>query len=42
MALRVAIVGGGPAGACAAEVLVKAGIETYLIERKMDNVKPCG
>lgn len=42
LALRVAIVGGGPAGACAAEVLVKAGIETYLIERKMDNVKPCG
>ncbi|MGI0491174.1 geranylgeranyl reductase [Alkalinema pantanalense CENA528] len=42
MALRVAVVGGGPAGACAAEVLAKAGIETYLIERKLDNVKPCG
>jgi geranylgeranyl diphosphate/geranylgeranyl-bacteriochlorophyllide a reductase len=35
-------VGGGPAGSSAAEVLAKAGIETYLIERKLDNVKPCG
>eukprot|EP00181_Compsopogon_caeruleus_P005348 CAMPEP_0184680982 /NCGR_PEP_ID=MMETSP0312-20130426/3909_1 /TAXON_ID=31354 /ORGANISM="Compsopogon coeruleus, Strain SAG 36.94" /LENGTH=458 /DNA_ID=CAMNT_0027131479 /DNA_START=51 /DNA_END=1427 /DNA_ORIENTATION=- len=42
MALRVAVVGGGPAGACAAETLAAAGIETYLIERKMDNAKPCG
>lgn len=42
MALRVAVVGGGPAGSSAAEVLTKAGIETYLIERKLDNVKPCG
>ncbi len=42
MALRVAVVGGGPAGSCAAEILVKAGIETYLIERKLDNAKPCG
>jgi geranylgeranyl reductase len=42
LALRVAVVGGGPAGSSAAEVLVKAGIETYLIERKLDNVKPCG
>lgn len=40
--LRVAVVGGGPAGACTAEMLAKAGIETYLIERKMDNCKPCG
>jgi hypothetical protein len=36
------VVGGGPAGACAAETLAKGGIETYLIERKMDNCKPCG
>ncbi|MCY7393129.1 MAG: FAD-dependent monooxygenase, partial [Leptolyngbyaceae cyanobacterium CAN_BIN12] len=36
MALRVAVVGGGPAGSSAAEVLTKAGIETYLIERKLD------
>ena len=42
MALRVAVVGGGPAGSSAAEVLAKAGIETYLFERKLDNVKPCG
>jgi geranylgeranyl diphosphate/geranylgeranyl-bacteriochlorophyllide a reductase len=40
--LRVAIVGGGPAGSCAAETLAKAGIETYIIERKLDNAKPCG
>ena len=40
--LRVAVVGGGPAGACAAETLAKGGCETYLIERKMDNCKPCG
>lgn len=42
MTLRVAVVGSGPAGSCAAETLVKAGIETYLIERKLDNAKPCG
>ncbi len=42
MSLRVAVVGGGPSGSCAAETLAKAGIETYLIERKLDNAKPCG
>lgn len=42
MALRVAVVGSGPAGSSAAETLLKAGIETYLIERKLDNAKPCG
>ena len=42
MGLKVAVVGGGPAGSCAAETLAKAGIETYLIERKLDNAKPCG
>ncbi len=40
--LRVAVVGGGPAGSCAAEVLARAGIETWLFERKLDNAKPCG
>eukprot|EP01026_Neomeris_dumetosa_P068187 TRINITY_DN666_c0_g1_i4.p1 TRINITY_DN666_c0_g1~~TRINITY_DN666_c0_g1_i4.p1 ORF type:complete len:460 (-),score=90.56 TRINITY_DN666_c0_g1_i4:156-1535(-) len=40
--LRVAVVGGGPAGSCAAETLAKNGIETYLFERKLDNAKPCG
>ncbi|HEY9811562.1 geranylgeranyl reductase [Ancylothrix sp. C2] len=42
MVLRVAVVGSGPAGSSAAETLAKAGIETYLIERKLDNAKPCG
>jgi geranylgeranyl reductase len=42
LTLRVAVVGGGPAGSCAAETLAKAGIETYLFERKLDNAKPCG
>jgi len=42
LVLRVAVVGAGPAGSSAAEVLVKAGIETYLFERKLDNAKPCG
>ena len=37
--LRVAVVGGGPAGACCAETLAKSGIETYLFERKLDNCK---
>lgn len=34
--------GAGPAGSSTAETLVKAGIETYLFERKLDNAKPCG
>jgi geranylgeranyl diphosphate/geranylgeranyl-bacteriochlorophyllide a reductase len=42
LSLRVAVVGSGPAGSSAAETLAKAGIETYLIERKLDNAKPCG
>jgi geranylgeranyl reductase len=42
LALRVAVVGGGPAGSSAAETLAKAGIETFLFERKLDNAKPCG
>jgi len=40
--LRVAVVGGGPAGGAAAETLAKGGVETFLIERKLDNCKPCG
>jgi geranylgeranyl diphosphate/geranylgeranyl-bacteriochlorophyllide a reductase len=42
LTLRVAVVGSGPAGSCTAETLAKAGIETYLFERKLDNAKPCG
>lgn len=34
--------GGGPAGGAAAEALAKGGVETVLIERKLDNCKPCG
>ena len=37
--LRVGVIGGGPSGACTADTLAKAGIETYLIERKLDNCK---
>lgn len=37
--LRVAVIGGGPSGACAAETLAKGGVDTFLIERKMDNCK---
>eukprot|EP00882_Tetradesmus_deserticola_P000454 GHRQ01000499.1.p1 GENE.GHRQ01000499.1~~GHRQ01000499.1.p1 ORF type:complete len:548 (+),score=245.88 GHRQ01000499.1:118-1644(+) len=40
--LRVAVIGGGPSGACAAETLASGGVEAFLIERKMDNCKPCG
>jgi len=42
MKIRVAVVGGGPSGACAAEILAQAGVETTIFERKMDNCKPCG
>jgi len=39
----VAVVGGGPSGACAAEIFAQEpNIDTYLFERKMDNAKPCG
>jgi 2-polyprenyl-6-methoxyphenol hydroxylase-like FAD-dependent oxidoreductase len=33
------VIGGGPSGACAAETLAKGGVETFLLERKMDNCK---
>ena len=40
---KVAVVGGGPSGACAAEIFAEEkNIETYIIERKLDNAKPCG
>lgn len=42
MTIRVAVVGGGPSGSSAAEILAKSGIETFLFERKLDNAKPCG
>jgi len=35
--------GGGPSGACAAEIFAQEpNIETILFERKFDNAKPCG
>ncbi|ABX08934.1 geranylgeranyl reductase [Prochlorococcus marinus] len=40
--LRIAVIGGGPSGSCAAEILAKAGIKTWIFERKLDNAKPCG
>ncbi|ANT63845.1 MULTISPECIES: geranylgeranyl diphosphate reductase [Prosthecochloris] len=42
MRYDVAVIGGGPSGATAAAILAKAGISTILIERNLDNVKPCG
>lgn len=43
MKFKVAVVGGGPSGACAAEALAKTNdVEVVLFERKMDNAKPCG
>ncbi|HWR00266.1 MAG TPA: geranylgeranyl diphosphate reductase [Chlorobaculum sp.] len=38
----VAVIGGGPSGAVAAEELARAGHSTVLIERNLANVKPCG
>lgn len=40
--LRAAVVGGGPAGASAAEALAAGGVETYLLERSPGGSKPCG
>ena len=38
---KVAVIGGGPSGACAAEALAtNPNIECILFERKMDNAKP--
>jgi geranylgeranyl diphosphate/geranylgeranyl-bacteriochlorophyllide a reductase len=42
MRYDVAIIGGGPSGAIAAAVLATAGISTVLIERNLENIKPCG
>jgi len=40
--MQVAIVGGGPAGACAAAQLASAGVRTILLEEKLAWEKPCG
>jgi geranylgeranyl reductase family protein len=39
---RVAVLGGGPAGASAAERLAEAGLETIVIDEKLAWEKPCG
>mmetsp|Transcript_20417 Transcript_20417/g.47443 ORF Transcript_20417/g.47443 Transcript_20417/m.47443 type:complete len:462 (-) Transcript_20417:277-1662(-) len=40
---KVAVIGGGPSGSCAAEIFAQEpNIDTYMFERKMDNCKPCG
>ncbi|KAI4373620.1 hypothetical protein MLD38_011728 [Melastoma candidum] len=40
--LRVAVIGGGPAGSSAAESLASGGVETFLFERNTSSAKPCG
>ncbi|KAE8735562.1 Geranylgeranyl diphosphate reductase [Hibiscus syriacus] len=40
--LRVAVIGGGPAGSFAAEALASGGIETFLFERSPSTAIPCG
>ena len=42
MRYDVAVIGGGPSGAVAAAELAKAGVSTVLLERNLNNVKPCG
>jgi len=39
---KVAILGGGPAGAFAAERLARAGVETVVLDEKLAWEKPCG
>jgi geranylgeranyl reductase family protein len=39
---RVAVLGGGPAGAFAAERLARAGVDTVVIDEKLAWEKPCG
>ncbi len=40
--MKVAILGGGPSGAFAAERLASAGVETVLLDEKLAWEKPCG
>lgn len=39
---RVAVLGGGPSGAFAAELLASAGLETVVLDEKLAWEKPCG
>jgi flavin-dependent dehydrogenase len=40
--MKVAVLGGGPSGAFAAERLARAGVRTVLIDEKLAWEKPCG
>ena len=40
--MRVAVLGGGPAGAVAAARLAGAGLDTVLLDEKLAWEKPCG
>src|SRR5229473_4131572 len=39
---RIAVLGGGPAGAFAAERLARAGLDTIVFDEKLAWEKPCG
>ena len=39
---KVAVLGGGPAGAMAAATLAAGGVETVLLDEKLAWEKPCG
>jgi len=40
--IKVLVVGGGPAGATAATVLSRSGVEVILLEKNLSFAKPCG
>ncbi|MDT9546588.1 MAG: geranylgeranyl diphosphate reductase [Chlorobium sp.] len=42
MRYDIAVIGGGPSGAVAAAELAHAGLSVILLERNLENVKPCG
>ncbi len=39
---QVVVVGGGPAGATASRILSQSNVETVLVEKNLQNSKPCG
>lgn len=39
---KALVVGGGPAGATAAQALAKEGVDTILVQKDLSYVKPCG
>ncbi len=42
MSCKVAVIGGGPAGAVCSHHLAQAGIDVFLFERNLQREKPCG